>query len=208
MTASPAPTTGDPLKTLWAYRGLAPWSLRELSALAGAILRASDVYPVNAVARAVPSDRTIRFYISRGLVSPPEGRGTSAIYMYRHLLQVLAIKLRQMEGATLDTIREELGGLAGDVVERRVAAALGPALPDPDALGWTRRGGPAIPGQPRDSGSMVSPAQPAASMVRRIPIAPGCELLIDAGHPFLRGRWSEDEFAATLRRLLSGVGKE
>jgi len=208
MTASPAPTTGDPLKTLWAYRGLAPWSLRELSALAGAILRASDVYPVNAVARAVPSDRAIRFYISRGLVSPPEGHGTSAIYMYRHLLQVLAIKLRQMEGATLDTIREELTGLAGDVVERRVAAALGPALPDPEALGWSRRRVPATLDQPRGPGSVDPPVQPAARLVRRIPIAPGCELLIDAGHPFVRGRWNEDEFAATLRRLFSGVGKE
>ncbi len=208
MTATPAPTTGGPLKTLWAYRALAPWNLRELSALAGAILRASDVYPVNAVARAVPSDRTIRFYISRGLVSPPEGRGTSAIYMYRHLLQVLAIKLRQMEGATLDTIRQELTGLAGDVVERRVAAALGPRLPDPEALGWTRRRVPATPDPPRSSGSANPSAEPAASLVRRISIAQGCELLIDAGHPFLRGRWSDDELAATLRRLLSDVGKE
>jgi DNA-binding transcriptional MerR regulator len=179
-----------------------------LSALAGAILGASSVYPVNAVARAVPSDRTIRFYISRGLVSPPEGRGTSAIYMYRHLLQVLAIKLRQMEGATLDTIRQELDGLAGDVVERRVAAALGPALPDPEALGWTRRRVPATADRLRSSGSVDPSPQPVALLVRRIPIAPGCELLIDAGHPFLRGRWSEDEFAATLRRLLSDRGKE
>ena len=208
MTATPTPTTGGPLKTLWAYRALAPWNLRELSALAGAILRASDVYPVNAVARAVPSDRTIRFYISRGLVSPPEGRGTSAIYMYRHLLQVLAIKLGQMEGATLDTIRQELTGLAGDVVERRVAAALGPRLPDPEALGWARRRVPATSDLPRGSGSANSSADPAARLVRRISIAQGCELLIDAGHPFLRGRWSDDELAATIRRLLSDVGEE
>jgi len=204
MTANPAPIPGDPLKTLWEYRPLAPWSLRELSALAGAILEASNVYPVNTVARAIPSDRTIRFYISRGLVSPPEGRGTSAIYMYRHLLQVLAIKLRQMEGATLDTIRDELAGLAGDVVERRVAAALGPTLPSPEMLGWPRRRHATPPPPPplpeRGGGSATSAA---GSTVRRIVIAPGCELLIDAGHAYLRGSRTEEELAAAVRRLLA-----
>ena len=61
-----------------------------------------------AAARALPGERTIRFYVARGLVSPPEGRGTAATYGYRHLLQVLAIKLRQMEGATLDSLGKEL----------------------------------------------------------------------------------------------------
>lgn len=58
----------------------------------------------------------------------PEGRGTAATYHYRHLLQLLAIKIRQREGRTLDGIRAELSGLAGDTLERRVAAALGPVM--------------------------------------------------------------------------------
>ncbi|HLS48211.1 MAG TPA: MerR family transcriptional regulator, partial [Gemmatimonadales bacterium] len=94
-------TPPDPLVTLREYRALAPWGLRDLTALAGAILDASGVVPINAASRAQPSERTIRFYVARGLVSPPEGRGTAAVYTYKHLLQVLAIKLRQMEGATL-----------------------------------------------------------------------------------------------------------
>ena len=85
--------------------------------------------PVNAAARARPSERTIRFYVARGLVSPPDGRGTAAVYSYRHLLQVLAIKLRQMEGATLDSMLKEFAGLTGDLIERRAASALGPGLP-------------------------------------------------------------------------------
>ena len=98
------------------------------------ILDASGVVPVNAAARARPSERTIRFYVARGLVSPPDGRGTAAVYSYRHLLQVLAIKLRQMEGATLEAMTREFAGLTGDLIERRVAGALGPALPRPDRL--------------------------------------------------------------------------
>src|SRR5437764_15465638 len=80
---------------------LAPWNLRDLAALVGAILDASAITPINAAARAQPSERTIRFYVTKGLVSPPEGRGTAATYSYRHFLQLLWIKLRQMEGATL-----------------------------------------------------------------------------------------------------------
>ena len=94
MTASfapsVAPTAPEPIAVLREYRTLAPWSLRDLAAVAAAVLEASDVVPLNAAARARPTERTIRFYVTRGLVSPPEGRGTAAVYGYRHLLQVLA----------------------------------------------------------------------------------------------------------------------
>src|SRR5918994_1021133 len=70
----------DPLATLREYRSLAPWGLRDLSALAAGLLDASGVVPVNAAARVRPSERTIRFYVTRGLVSPPDGRGTAAVY--------------------------------------------------------------------------------------------------------------------------------
>src|SRR4029077_2791466 len=136
------PPAADPLTVLREYRTLAPWSLRALAGVAAAVLEASDVVPLNAAARARPTERTIRFYVTRGLVSAPEGRGTAAVYGYRHLLQVLAIKLRQMEGATLDVIVREMAGVTGDAIERRAAAALGTRLPPPTALEPERgRGG-------------------------------------------------------------------
>ena len=95
---APLPAPGDALATLRQYAALAPWSLRDLSALAGAILEASSVYPVNAAASARPSERTIRFYVTRKLVSPPEGRGTASTYGYRHLLQVLAERRESVAG--------------------------------------------------------------------------------------------------------------
>jgi len=133
LVLSPPPTAGsssDPLATLREYRALAPWGLRDLTALAAGILEVSGIVPVSAVARSRPTERTIRFYVARGLVSPPEGRGTAATYGYRHLLQVLAVKLRQMEGATLEAIVREMGGITGDTIERRVASALGVRLPE------------------------------------------------------------------------------
>ncbi len=84
--------------------------------------------PTNASARAAPSARAVRFYVASGLLDRPEGLGTAATYNYRHFLQLLAIKIRQREGATLDTIKKEMKDFAGDALERRVASSLAPAL--------------------------------------------------------------------------------
>ena len=58
----------------------------------------------------------------------PDGTGTAATYHYRHLLQLLAVKIRQREGQSLDAIKKEVRTLAGDVLEKRVASSLEPAL--------------------------------------------------------------------------------
>ena len=58
----------------------------------------------------------------------PEGTGTAATYNYRHFLQLLAIKIRQREGVTLDIIKKEMTELTGDALERRVASSLAAAL--------------------------------------------------------------------------------
>jgi DNA-binding transcriptional MerR regulator len=84
--------------------------------------------PTNASARAAPSARAVRFYVASGLLDRPEGAGTAATYNYRHFLQLLAIKIRQREGATLETIKSEMKDFAGDALERRVATSLAPAL--------------------------------------------------------------------------------
>lgn len=70
----------------------------------------------------------MRFYVSAGLIDRPEGTGTAATYNYRHLLQLLAVKIRQREGQSLDFIKKEVRSLTGDVLEKRVAGSLEPAL--------------------------------------------------------------------------------
>jgi hypothetical protein len=198
----------DPLTALRAYRALAPWSLRDLASLAGALLEASNIVPVNAAARAHPVERTIRFYVARGLVSPPEGRGTAATYGYRHLLQVLAIKLRQMEGATLESLHKELADLAGDMLERRVASALGPPLPMPERV----LAGPGTH-EPRGrvaramQSALPVPGQaPRPTTCRRIPCGPGVELLLDERHPALQAPGAEAAIAREVTELLAQAG--
>lgn len=204
MTAAPQ---RDPLHTLREYRNLAPWNLHDLSVLVGAVLEASAVTPINAAARATPSQRTIRFYVAKGLVSPPEGRGTAATYTYRHFLQLLCIKLRQMEGATLAAIIRDMQDQTGDVLERRAAQNLGPGLPLPDQL--SLRGGKELPrGR---SGRAIStwlardverePGSP--SSWRRIPVARGVELHLDADHPLARLGPEEAGVAEVVRQALA-----
>jgi len=211
VSAPAAPA--DVFGTLRQYAALAPWSLRDLSALAGAILEASSVYPVNAAASARPSERTIRFYVTRKLVSPPEGRGTAATYGYRHLLQVLAIKLQQMEGATLETLVTEVGGLPGDVVERRVAGALGSRVPPPDRLPLTLpegapRGkvGRALQAWANNEGALTTTRRGRGHLLRRVPLGPGAELLIDERH-VLFDSLEDEAIAELIRRALDRQGE-
>src|ERR1700741_3876296 len=186
MTAASQP---DPLHVLREYRGLAPWNLRDLAALVGAVLEASAIPPINAAARAQPTERTIRFYVTKGLVSPPEGRGTAATYSYRHFLQLLCIKLRQMEGATLTAITQEMRDQTGDILKRRAAQALGASLPAPDRLPMRSTGG-----APRGRSGRAVTAWIARDAVRdagepstwrRIPLGRGIELHLDAAHPLV-----------------------
>ncbi|HTR20826.1 MAG TPA: MerR family transcriptional regulator [Gemmatimonadales bacterium] len=206
MTAAPH---RDPLLTLREYRTLAPWNLRDLTALVGAILEVSAVTPINAAARATPSARTIRFYVTKGLVAPPEGRGTAATYSYRHFLQVLCIKLRQMEGVTLAAITREMQDQTGDILERRAAQALGTSLPPPDRLalksgrqfprGRSGRALSAWLARDGEGGGAVD----TPSSWRRIPVARGVELSVEASHPLARLGADERGVADMVRQALA-----
>ena len=209
-------TTYDPLVALREYRHLAPWNLSGLTSLVSALLGVSRVRPINAAAATVPNQRTVRFYVNRGLVAPPEGRGTSAIYHYRHLLQLLFIKLRQMEGATLTVIEEELKRLTGDVIERRVASTLGDELPSPIDL-------PLISSQSNQSGrsgrvfgTRINPSdenqnasEKKDSAWVRVSIAEGIELHVAQDHPVLKEVGDTTEISRavgmTLDRLIGNA---
>jgi DNA-binding transcriptional MerR regulator len=216
MTAAGA-QSGDPLTTLREYRQLAPWNLHDLTTVAAAILEASGVRPLTASATPRPNERTIRFYVTRGLVTPPEGRGTAATYTYRHLLQVLSIKLRQMEGATLTDISRELRELSGDVLERRVAAALGASLPSFRHLPLTSHDGLARGRSGRalralllgDAGAGEEPEDPGGTTWRRVHISKGVELHVNDTHPLVTLGDRDREIADAVRLAVARVlGKD
>ena len=210
----------DPLLTLRDYAKLAPWNIRDLSTIAGGILDASGVTPINAAAQSRPSDRTIRFYVTRHLMSAPDGRGTAATYGYRHLLQLLAIKLRQMEGATLTSIERELADSPGDVMEKRVAATLG-SVPQPDELMAASTGAPRgrvarLLASRRDAQAATASANSRSSAAVsvdsgawfRIGIGDGLEVTLRADHPAARDPGVRSRVAAAVARALADTAEE
>jgi DNA-binding transcriptional MerR regulator len=118
----------SPVGLLRTHARLAPWNARGLAAHVASLVDAAGVRPTNASARVAPSARAVRFYVAHQLLDRPDGAGTAATYNYRHFLQLLAIKLRQREGLTLNAIQREMRELTGDALERKVAQSLAPAL--------------------------------------------------------------------------------
>ncbi|CAN5891958.1 hypothetical protein BH11GEM1_BH11GEM1_05780 [soil metagenome] len=164
----PEPTP-SPVALLRAHSRHAPWNARGLAAHVTALVDAAGIRPTNASARVAPSARSVRFYVASGLLGRPEGAGTAATYNYRHLLQLLAIKIRQREGATLATIKGEMTEVTGDVLERRVAASLAPAL-----------------GAQADVAVRNTDDDRSASW-RRVPVAEGIEIHVRDDSPAARG---------------------
>ena len=201
----------DPLLTLREYAKLAPWNIRDLAALSGGILGASGVTPINAAAQSQPSDRTIRFYVTRHLMSPPEGRGTAATYGYRHLLQLLSIKLRQMEGATLATITKDITEAPGDVLEKRVASALG-TLPSPEALDFrghvAPRGRVARAVNQRAAANGSADAAAPAGAWYRIALDDGAEVAVRQDHPAARTATQRQRLADRIARVVRELSVE
>lgn len=149
-----------------------------------ALVDSAGVRPTNASARAAPSARAVRFYVANNLMDRPDGVGTSATYNYRHFLQLLAIKLRQREGSTLEGIKKEMKDTTGDALERRVAQSLAPVL-------LTGRPGAAE----MDNDDPVS--------WRRVPVADGIELHLRSDSPAA----ADDTVMALREAIRSTLGR-
>lgn len=175
----------SPVALLRAHSRHAPWNARGLASHATALVDAAGMRPTNSSARATPSARAIRFYVANGLLDHPEGKGTAATYHYKHLLQLLAIKIRQREGQTLDAIKLELAGQQGDQLEKRVAAALGPAL-----------------GNGADLAARHDDENTASW--RRLPVAEGIELHVRDDSPAAR----ESALIALREAVRAALGRE
>ena len=175
----------SPIALLRAHARHAPWNARGLAAHVTALVDAAGVRPTNASARAAPSARSIRFYVANGLLERPEGTGTAATYNYRHFLQLIAIKIRQREGVTLDAIKAEMKDVTGDALERRVASSLAAAL---GATVETRK-----QSDNDDAGSW-----------RRLPVADGVELHVRDDSPASR----HDALIAMREAVRAALGRE
>ena len=99
------------------YRGVA-----ELANESARIISGSGPLQEKATVTEVPDERTIRYYLTEGLISPAEEKqGTASVFNYRHLLQVLVIKKLQSEHLPIRKIKE----IVSDRKERDLERLLG-----------------------------------------------------------------------------------
>ena len=101
------------------------WTLTELVAEAARSI-ATLPPPKNGQVRAVPDERTVRYYGTLGLLDRPLAmRGRTAIYGKRHLAQVVAIKRLQSAGKSLAEIQALWATLDDQTLARMSGVELG-----------------------------------------------------------------------------------
>lgn len=157
------------------------WTLSELVNEAATRIAALPA-PKNGQVRAVPDDRTIRYYGTIGLLDRPLAmRGRTALYGRRHLAQIIAIKRLQATGRSLAEI-QELWSTLDDVSLARMS---GVALPEQSRATasssrrefWKRD---AVASEPPPSPRVIvsRDREPAPELELRIQLAPHITLAL------------------------------
>ena len=140
----------------------------------------------------LPDERTVRYYLTEGLVPPAEEKqGTASVFEFRHLLQLLVVKKLQAEGLPIRAIRELVTGKTERQLERllgtaeqgqaRGPAARGEALSYLESLLQKSPSAP-LPSQappPPQAYPSAPPASPPGSLTgtwSRVELEPGLEL--------------------------------
>jgi len=155
------------------------WTLAELVSEVAARIAALPP-PKNGQVRAVPDDRTIRYYVTLGLLDRPSAmRGRTALYGPRHVAQVIAIKRLQTMGRSLAEIQALWPTLDDPTLARMSGVALvGIRTPVARDEFWKRA--PVSP-EPRAPGEPGEPPGPASRGVElRIELAPEVVLSLSA----------------------------
>src|SRR5215471_8902235 len=140
------------------------WTLPELVAEVATRIAALPA-PKNGQVRAVPDERTVRYYVTLGLLDRPSAmRGRTALYGKKHVAQVVAIKRLQTMGRSLSEI-QQMWSTLDDATLTRMSGVELPAAPKPPARAefWKREprsteptAGDSASGDARGTGSMPS----------------------------------------------------
>ncbi len=119
--------------------------------------------------RAGVSPRTVRYYIQRGVLPPPDFKGPDTAYSERHLHALKAIKRLQEDYLPLDAIAAALHGKSEAELRKIAASGLAHSKP----VGATT---------PRSEIAKVEAAKTIeAKRGERIAVAEGIELWVEEG---------------------------
>jgi DNA-binding transcriptional MerR regulator len=150
------------------------WTLQELVAQVATRIAALPA-PRNGQVRAIPDDRTVRYYATIGLLDRPAAmRGRTALYGPRHVAQVVAIKRLQAMGRSLSEIQTLWPTLDAPTLARMSGVALEATGSAPArAKFWKRDAAPSEPSEPSEP-APSEPSEPSspAAVELRIELAP------------------------------------
>ena len=108
-----------------------------LAGEAAKILSESGLAQERGTVTEVPDERTVRYYLTEGLVSPAEDKqGTASVFGYRHLLQLLVVKKLQSEHLPIRKIRDLVDGRTERELERLLGAEGSAAVKKNEALSY------------------------------------------------------------------------
>lgn len=98
-------------QTVLKERGRKYVGLPEFARISEQILADMNLEQERGTVTSVPDERTIRYYMSEGLIQTPEERqGTASVFGYLNLLQLLTVKKLQAEHLPIRKIRELVAG--------------------------------------------------------------------------------------------------
>src|SRR5947208_3476347 len=100
----------------------------ELADVAARLLAESGPMQERGTVSEVPDERTVRYYLAEGLLSPAEDKqGTASVFGYQHLLQLLVVKNLQAQHLPIRKIRELVEGRSERELERLLGVDAKPA---------------------------------------------------------------------------------
>jgi DNA-binding transcriptional MerR regulator len=139
------------------------WTLPEL---VSEVAKRIDALPAprNGQVRAIPDERTVRYYVTLGLLDRPSMmRGRTALYGPRHVAQVVAIKRLQAMGRSLSEIQGLWPTLDDHTLSRMSGVTLAPSRPAPRPGFWKREPRSSEAEAPLARAAEAAPASAAAA---------------------------------------------
>jgi DNA-binding transcriptional MerR regulator len=148
------------------------WTLRELTAEVAAQLERNYQATDNGQVRAIPDERSVRYYTTLGLVDRPAAmRGRTALYGRRHLAQLVAIKRLQSLGKSLGEIQQVLPALDDATLSRVSGVVVARAKREARAATFWKD-------EPAAAPAALPPAPSSGFLAWSLPLAPGVTLTV------------------------------
>ncbi|HEV2802705.1 MAG TPA: MerR family transcriptional regulator [Pyrinomonadaceae bacterium] len=172
----------------------------ELANQASRILAEIGTTQARGTVSEMPDERTLRYYLAEGLISPAtEKQGTASVFGYLHLLQLLVVKKLQSEHLPIRKIKELVGGRTERELERLLGLDAKTEAPSYLEKLLTRSSSPSSPAPHSQNLN-----RPSASDTARVSAAAPSPVSDRRGAPASQATWARVEIEPGLELHVRG----